>query len=396
MDFLLIEILRQRFRPLYDVIRREPELFLDETLKSQDLTQMYARVVGTSAEEKQQKEQRRQQSYVEFDHLAKDVQKIVEELFPHNPDSKQSCKLRRICHPQFFDRYFTLAFLHGVSPEAQVESLIDSINNTRGNERLKLLADFLLQSDLEAALRNFEFFRLFYEDFKLEESNSLILQLASTTTRLKFQTPAETERVRRLGEDLVCKLIGRLPNDDVATKAVVQVMQHSDPAFVGILVRRAQWSQQGYDDAAFGNRKVDLHRFQNIVDTILKKQLDETTGGFFSLDETSQNSLVQFYSRKAELRQRILSEMHARPKNAILWLQNVYKPITANRLRFQVPEFEVAKTYPLFNEAREILENSRSNLNLDETEEVWLNSFFTWYKNQLRDTNASDENPEQM
>jgi len=155
------------------------------------------------------------------------VNEIISVLFPESADENSCLRLRRICHPQFFDLYFTLSYLHATSPQVTSENLIVKINISGPDEQKKLITDFLVQSDFEVAIFNFSMLRLFEADLLVKNVVAVIGSICDALYKCSFQDISDTNRIQNIGSDLVSKLVSRLATDKEATDVLVSVIRNS-------------------------------------------------------------------------------------------------------------------------------------------------------------------------
>lgn len=397
IDYLILETLRQRSPQVYQLVRRQRALFYQEHWGVADqLARLnwIRKQQGTIAKEKQEQ---RNQEFQKICKLDDPAAKLLEDLFPLRPDEKESFRLRRICHPSFYDLYFTLAFLQGTGPQVATENLIAKINDASESEKVKLIAEFLSGSDLDSVLTNYGLFRKFRKDFATKQLPSVIKAINDSATSSKFIDPEQRAKVFFSAEALIAELIAELADDQIASETLVLVIRNSaDVLFAGRLTRRATLADQGYDESSFGNRKPDKQKCQAAFDDLVEQRWITPGVDIFALPQDAWLLLFSTYSKRPQAEAFILRHIKGKPTNCIIWVQALCGAfrITDEKYEFVAPSDSNAADFPLLKETFEVMTEHRDTLIRTPRDKALVAGFLNWYtQTHLAPGTASSNNP---
>ena len=387
LDYLLLEVLRQRFPFLYQVIKTEPQLFWNEAWVLHDSVILYKQRMGMGSEDTNKRSHQRQQLLEKCGDSKSNVQILVDILFSADSDEQSCSRLRRICHPHFFDSYFTLAFLQGEGQEAFVETLIAKINTAPAPEQARLVNKLLVQTEFDAAMQNFQTFRLFYEDFDTRAVSQIIPHITKAYEQCRMSDSQERQRVSSVAEDLISKLISRLSDDQEATNILIPILRNSSDLLFAIqLTRRVKLATNGYKSSSFGERKPDVAKCQNVLDELIEERILAKNIDLFALPNNIWWSAICSYSKPDQMKAIILPQLQIKPAYCVQWLENlsITHSDSENSFEFVPPDIDHARKFPLLAESFEILSQSKSSLVLNLRETVLVDGFLAWYQQNIR------------
>ena len=165
-DLLILELLRQRHRTLYDLIRKHPKFFCDPRG-----VQAYVKRMRLDDEAEISHVKAAIDECLKGTGLDRSaVEKLLAAIFPSIGGAtirdEVAFRLRRICDPAYFDWYFNLKHLDDIPEQGEIEDIIAALNVAPTKEKRKELLISHLLKEGDAMLSNrFGGLRAFVSDF---------------------------------------------------------------------------------------------------------------------------------------------------------------------------------------------------------------------------------------
>ncbi len=315
-DLLVLELLRQRHRPLYDLISKHRGFFCE----SRDFRSLFLRA-DDNAEDAQKPLRDAVEECMKAAGLVRPgVEKLLSEIFPRmgkgvKPSQETCFRLRRLCDPAHFDWYFKLERPDHIPEQGILEDLVTALNTASTKvQRKALLAGYLLMAGDNMLRDRFAGLRAFSRDFRsdailptaeaLLESEDLFAAMAGDPNSHRYNPfalflveliaglPSKAEIAAGMGN-----AIARSPNVIFASELLVLAF-HESPSRSTPSPLAAR-CQQEFDSLV---ERVFIHPLRDI----------------FADDTDTRGIVIDLFSNKNRMRDYLSELLGANPAN---WLK---------------------------------------------------------------------------
>ena len=321
-DLLVLEVLRQRYRSVYDLIRNNPEFFCDshefrlltplgETMAAADRKPLNDAV----------------ESCLKNAGLERPVvEKLLAAILPRFGKgvrtSQETCfRLRRLCDLAHFDWYFKLERPDHIPEQGLVEDMVAGLNAASNKtQRQELLTGYLLKTGRDMLWNRFARIRAFAQDLHpnaiLPTVEALLDSVTLFSTMNSDSNPHRYNACALLIEDLLANLPSKA---QIAEGMAGAIARSPNLCFSSELLILA------YNDAPSRTTPSPLAlRCQQAFDSRVEQEFIVPQRDIFSADIETRGCVIELYSKNTSMRSYLNDLLTRNPANGIKLLRHFF------------------------------------------------------------------------
>ncbi len=392
-DLLVLELLRQRYRGLYDLIRKHPN-FACDARGFEDLL----RGLPGGTEKTLQPFKDAVAEYLKGTGLDRPaIEKLLAAIFPsilssHVKLSEGICfRFRRICDQSYFDWYFNLTPTGYVPEQEKIENMIDALNQIPTLEdRKKLLADYLLIPGATSLRDRFASIRFYAVDIQPDA----ILPTVEAFLDSAEMFAAMEENPNRNEDNscavLVSEIIAQRPSEAEVAEGMEYAILHSP----NVLFASELLILAGYELSPDSEPSPIIIRCQQAFDCFIEKNFIAPKHDIFANELNIRGIVTEFYSDKSRMRDYLVGLLATNPAN---WLKLLRQYVNIHNEKTRKPIIRIRddalRNSPLLDGLTAAIRDLPIIVT-DQTEALMITEFTKWIDAQNVAAKVTAADPE--